>query len=495
MKKLILFILISISFLTISFSQTINYSDAEKVARNKIVLMGDKHSYSIIGDANIITDQYNQPLFFVFNLSPAGYIVVTSRTDLPPVIAYSFENNFTSDNSLQNPLCELIITDIESRIASIGTLHKNTLEVRKKDWENLLAGTIDSKTMFQQWPEAGTTSTGGWLETNWTQSSPYNIYCPIDPVTSQRSYVGCPATAMAQIVNYYEAINSTKFTDDDDYYHSYAGRNFWIDDDHEEYGFLSFPDINVFLASIATKYEVITPLTNDEKAALSFACGVAAHQVFTSEGSGTFGVDQALDAYMKFGFNDALLLDGSDTSMFSIMSQNIMEARPIHLAVVNEQWNSGHNVVVDGYNTDSYYHVNFGWGGSNNGWYLLPQEFPLQLTVIEGVIVDIAYPPVYTDISNFTTNNINNIKIYPNPAKDFLTIELNIFDAERITVSIIDITGRTVFNTSQNIIRVDKNKILSINLNSVSGEKLSPGIYILKAETKENTFVSKFNIQ
>jgi len=360
---------------------------------------------------------------------------------------------------------------------------------------NLLIGINDSKTIFQQWPEEGTTSTGGWLETNWTQSYPYNKYCPIDPVTSQRSYVGCPATAMAQIVNYYEAINSTKFTDDDDYYHSYAGRNFWIDDDYEEYGFLSFPIINIFLESIANKYEVINQLTNDEKAALSFACGVAARQVFTSEGSGTFGVNQALDAYMKFGYNEAVLLDDSDTNMFSVMSQNIMEARPIHFAVVNQQWNSGHNVVVDGYNTDNYYHVNFGWGGSYNGWYLLPQEFPLQLTVIEGVIVNIAYPPVYTEVFNSPTNSINSIKIYPNPAKDFINIELNIFDAEKITVSIVDIFGKTIYKANQNMIKEGKNKILSLNLNSVSGDKLSPGIYLLKAETNGKTTVTKFNIQ
>jgi len=49
----------------------------------------------------------------------------------------------------------------------------------------------------------------------------------------------------------------------------------------------------------------------------------------------------------------------------------------------------GHNVVIDGYNTDEYFHLNFGWGGTYNGWYLLPDEIPYGLTVIEGAIVDI----------------------------------------------------------------------------------------------------------
>jgi hypothetical protein len=67
----------------------------------------------------------------------------------------------------------------------------------------------------------------------------------------------------------------------------------------------------------------------------------------------------------------------------------MMQALPAHLAVVDSSETSGHNLVVDGYNTDDYYHLNFGWGGGSNGWYLLPDEIPYGLTVIEGVIVDI----------------------------------------------------------------------------------------------------------
>lgn len=55
-------------------------------------------------------------------------------------------------------------------------------------------------------------------------------------------------------------------------------------------------------------------------------------------------------------------------------------------------WQYGHNLVVDGYNTDNYYHLNFGWGGSYDGWYLIPDEIPYGLTVIEGIIVDILQP-------------------------------------------------------------------------------------------------------
>ena len=68
---------------------------------------------------------------------------------------------------------------------------------------------------------------------------------------------------------------------------------------------------------------------------------------------------------------------------------NMVEALPTHLAVVVPDWSAGHNLVVDGYNTDDYYHLNFGWGGVWDGWYLLPEGIPFDLTVVEGVIVDI----------------------------------------------------------------------------------------------------------
>ncbi len=283
MKRLTLFVLISIAVCTSTFAQYIVYDDAVKAAENKIVFLDKNHSHSIMGGVNIFEDQNNQPLFYVFDLLPSGYIVVTSRRELPPVIAYSFLNNFVDGNNAPNPLKDLLLADIENRIEAIGEMHKKDIAKRKQEWEDLLSGVDNKNMLFQQWPDEGATSTGGWLETNWTQSSPYDKYCPIDPVTSQRSYVGCPATAMGQIVNYYQTVNSTKFTDDDDYYHSYAGRNFWIDDDYQDHDFLSFPEINDYLDSISTKYEDGNTLTNNDRAALSFACGVAANQVYTSQ--------------------------------------------------------------------------------------------------------------------------------------------------------------------------------------------------------------------
>ena len=356
----------------------------------------------------------------MFELAPDGYIVVTANTDLLPVVAYSFENNFRLEGSAQNILVEILSADIKLRLNNISVLPEAMILKRNNHWERYLTGNIyDNRATFEQWPPEGSTSTGGWLETNWTQNAPYKNFCPIDPVTEQRSVVGCPATAMAQIVNYFETVNEMEFTDDeDDYYHSYAGRNYWIDDDSHIHDFLSFPLINQYLDSLRYKFENHLPLNNEEKAAISFACGVAARQVYTSQVSGTFGVNQAMEAYQRFGFEEAVLLDETNPDFYPFLSQNMMDGRPAHLAVVDEGW----TMVTDGYNTDEYYHLNFGWGGSYNGWYLLPEEIPYGLTVIEGCVMNIAYPPLPSG-ENELLNNIPQIEFYPNPVSTHLTIK------------------------------------------------------------------------
>jgi hypothetical protein len=155
--------------------------------------------------------------------------------------------------------------------------------------------------------------------------------------------------------------------------------------------------MNERLDTLASHYLYQLPVTNTDKAALVFACGVAATQVYTSQGSGTFGVSQAYEAYQKFNFADAQLIYDTDPDFYDQIIDNIMNALPVHFASVTPAWDAGHNFVVDGYNTDDFYHINFGWGGSYNGWYLLPDEIPYGLTVVEGAVVDIV-PDIYTGL-------------------------------------------------------------------------------------------------
>lgn len=125
----------------------------------------------------------DEPLGFVLELDPVGFVVVSGDTDLPPVIAYSLRDAFPSRQPEVGILLGILRLDLVGRLVGRSTLPAPRLDDRRREWLRLLGEVVDDgdERRFQQWPAAGTTSTGGWLETNWHQSSPYNDKCPLDP--------------------------------------------------------------------------------------------------------------------------------------------------------------------------------------------------------------------------------------------------------------------------------------------------------------------------
>ena len=347
------------------------------------------HSITATQNPPTLITHHDTPLFYLITLQPTGYILVTADTRLPPILAYSTTSPFTDPTDPDHTLLTLATTDIIDRLHTITTLNTTILNTRNIQWTTLTQGTATLPSTYRQWPTASTTTYGGWLETTWSQTTPYNDLCPIDLATQQRSVAGCPAVAMAQILNYHQTTNHITFNDTDDYHHDYGGNNYIIDDDHTTYQFPSFPELNTDLTTLTAHWRTHTPLTDTDEAALVFACGVAATQVYNPQGSGTFSVQQAYDAYQRFGFTNSSLLKQNTTDTYTQIQDDIKLGLPAHLAVVTPQWDAGHNLVIDGYTTDGYYHCNFGWKGSYDGWYLLPQELPYNLTVLEGVIVHI----------------------------------------------------------------------------------------------------------
>ena len=489
MKKFLLLLLAIVTTALSFYGQEITLDDATRAALTRLQRINAGTAYSI---ESVTAHPNNQEvLFYVFDLLPVGYIVVSSAHTLPPVIAYSLTDGF-GENFPENPLLNLLNCDIRMRLLHANKLSAEARNKIKSEWEwSLQPVTNNPKRDFIQWPPEGTTATGGWIETNYTQNYPYNQFCPLDPVTSGRSYVGCPATAMAQIMNYYQTVNNTLLDDDDKYYHNYAGRRYWIDDDYASHDFLSFDSLNTYLTTIGQNFENNLPISNQEAAALSFACGITAHQVYSSEGSGTFGVDQAMESMQRFGFTESVLLMDGDTIMYDTLMQNMKDARPALLAMVNATSTSGHNVVADGYNTDDYYHVNFGWGGTYNGWYQLPQDFPYGLTVVEGVVANIAYPKVNTTIHKKPLTN--QLEFFPNPANDRITIRFEEALTDPVTVSLLDATGKLVLIKHE--VNLDANhSLLTLELKK-EGVLLQRGWYIVWVKSGSHRYTGKVFIQ
>jgi hypothetical protein len=380
MKNLV-FVLFFLSIVSLIWAQSIPEPQARSIAQAWLNRLGS------VAHIQGYTDLYQEnkdSLARVYHIHPQGFIVVTTDRKLPPIVAYSLDSNF--EDSDQHPASALLANQLELRLNLPASYTEAAIQQR----HNLLNGL--TRDDFQQWPPEGSSATGGWVKTRWNQTGPYNALCPMDPVSNSRSLAGCPAVAMAQIFNYHQQLNGTLFSDADDYYHNYSGRQYWIDNDHEAQDFPSWDELNTYMTGLADTYWQSQAPENLQKAALIYAAGAAAEQVFSSEGSGTFAVSQAFSAIQRFGFNYAELITVDSPELWSRIIQNIQEAKPVLYAAVTPAWDAGHNMVLDGYNTDDYYHVNFGWGGSSDGWFLLPASLPYNLSVLEGAVLDIVPP-------------------------------------------------------------------------------------------------------
>ena len=320
----------------------------------------------------------------------------------------------------------------------------------------------------------------GFLGSHWTQDVPYNLLCPRDPLNGNSySCAGCPAVAMGQIIDYLRTTQGTRFDDHDDYYHNYAGRNYTIDDDWEALQFPSFPLLNEMLDSVDATFLRGERLYGELAAALVFACGTALTQVYTSEGSGTFYVDQAFEAYQRFGFTDCVLFRDPDSIMYATLISNLQAGYPAHLAVENPEGTVGHNVVVDGYReSDGKFHINFGYGGSLDNWYDIPDpNFFAGLTKVEGIILNIF--PKDGPMAVHDNASQQQLEVYPNPVSDVLYLKN--LPYEKVNYSIFNVLGQKVATGSSK--------------GSISVAELEKGVYILQVKGENFLETAKFVVK
>lgn len=318
----------------------------------------------------------------------------------------------------------------------------------------------------------------GLVESRWTQNYPYNQLCPRDPSTSYSySYAGCPAIAMGQIINYLRTTQDTRFTDDDDYYHNYAGRRYYIDDDWETLQFPSFPQLNELLDEVDATFQRGEELSDYLAAAVVFACGTACTQVYTSQGSGTFYVDQAFEAYQRFGFTDCVLYREPSDEMYATLISNLQAGYPAHLAVENPAGTVGHNVVVDGYReSDGKFHINFGYGGSLDNWYDIPDpNFYQGMTKMEGIILNI----IPTSDAVHEASSQQSIEVYPNPVSDVLYMKN--LQGETVEYSIFNVLGQEIASGTTN--------------GNISVAGLQNGVYFLQVKGEGILETTKFVVK
>ncbi len=379
----------------------ISTKDVQQVAENFIAwqnrtnpsILKKKSIHSIRKLEGFYEPGTKENLAYIVSLEPKGFFILSTETDIEPIIAYSFQQDWSSDTSEVNVFYHLLRHDMKMRKNAI---HQISATIKKQNnllWQQYSSGdfTAIESYAFWQWPQQETTSTGGWIETTWHQASPYNDFCPIDPHSNQRSVVGCVATAMAQIVNYHRDIGDLNFDLQDRY--TTKSHSIKIDSDSSHLAFPSFRKLNHYLQNIQYNYKNKTKLSDLEIATLNFTCGILVKMNYSSTGSGT-NCDNINTVFMERMDYFSAEFKYPDNQFYHILKENMMNGYPAELIISKTVGFEGHAVICDGYNTNGFFHLNFGWASNlpdiiSNAWYLLPEYMGADYNVINKALVNI----------------------------------------------------------------------------------------------------------
>ena len=323
----------------LAFGRDVTPDMALKVGKTKLEVQKEvwrqkgligKGDFSIKSSQKLVSEN-GKVLAYVLDLEPNGFIVISSDTDIKPIIAYSFKSDFIVDDNCGNALYHMVLKDMKLRREAISLYSKEKKGKNNVKWEKYIAGDLDyfRSLLFQQWPPEGSTSTGGWMETAWHQRSPYNNFCPLDPNTGNRSVVGCVGTAMAQIVNYHRYIGDLSFSEDDEYTSNGIG----IDADSSAYDFPSFERLNAYLDSLRYRYQHDISINNNDIAALNFACGISVQMSYSARASGADVYSIADALIQKFNYFSAITKWSEENDFYSVLKSNMMNALPAELSI------------------------------------------------------------------------------------------------------------------------------------------------------------------
>lgn len=272
--------------------------------------------------------------FYVFNDNAGGFTIVSADDRLPQVIGFSENGEFDYARLPENMKWWLSQYSDE-----ITAFLKEDPQIARRPAKR--AGAADRKEIKPL------------LHTLWNQTEPYNNLCPIDSRTGQRSVTGCVATAMAQVMRHYEwPVHPTG---------SNAGYIFngttldWANmlDDYKP---------GKYSAAEATAV-----------AELMRQCGASVNMMYSSYSSGAYSSDVPVALYTYFDYDISMRLEWRDYHTMSewnnIVYAELEANRPVYYSGNSDQ--GGHAFVCDGYLSNNYFHFNWGWGGYQDGYFLL----------------------------------------------------------------------------------------------------------------------------
>lgn len=201
------------------------------------------------------------------------------------------------------------------------------------------------------------------LTSLWGQDEPYDALCP--EYMSEQCPTGCVATAMAQIM----------------YYHKWPERgtgsaSYTWEVNGQTQGTLSadFSQSTYNWAAMTDTYSAAsTQEAKDAVAKLMYDLGVASKMAYHPSGSGASSYTAVKAMADYFGYDPSVnMLDRNCYGLEEwqeMLYNSIAAGYPVYYSGTTAA-NEGHAFVLDGY-SDGYFHVNWGWDGISNGYFLV----------------------------------------------------------------------------------------------------------------------------
>ena len=247
---------------------------------------------------------------FVFN-SPSGYVVMSADDDLPAVLAYGRGTPY--DSQTAPPALQALLEAYHTGIATKAITR------------------ADVPTHADVAP---------LVKAKWNQREPFNNLCP------EGSPTGCVATAMAQVM----------------YYHQWPASYDW--------------------SRMKTSYsENDTGAAADAVAKLMADCGEKVYMNYGKESSSA--KSHLVSEALRYDFGYAETTEFVPRYVYTAKSWDaliygeVAAKRPVLYSgnsVSSGKGEVGHEFVIDGYEVKGgtgYYHVNWGWGGRSDDYFLL----------------------------------------------------------------------------------------------------------------------------
>ncbi|MBR0274536.1 MAG: C10 family peptidase [Bacteroidaceae bacterium] len=244
-----------------------------------------------------------------------------------------------------------------------GTYDPEHLPIGLQDWMQQVTVLMDAvhegKIAETQVVSRAGEKTVPLIQSHWNQGDPYNRLCPM--MNDQRCITGCVATAMAQVMYYWhwpQQGNGIATCKDPS-----TGQPLSVNLSDHKYDWVNMQNDYVPGRFTSAQATAVATLMRD--------CGYAVDMHYTPTESAAAVSARTMQKYFLYSplAKDRYAPNYTTDMWHEYIQEDLLEGRPVLYS--GQSTTSGHEFILDGFNKAGFYHVNWGWGGYQDGWFTL----------------------------------------------------------------------------------------------------------------------------